>query len=309
MTSDGREAFRATLIPFLIYTAIWGSTWLVIRGQIGTVPPQWSVAYRFALASAAMALTARARGESLAIGWRAWPAILFLSTAQFSINFNAVYLAERFITSGVVATMFALLVIPSSLLGWLVLGQRPGLRFAAGSTLAIAGVVLLLANELSNAHYSSVQVLAGAGFTLVGMLGASAANVYSARPEIRHLPLFSLLAWAMGGGAAIDILLAFAVAGPPVFDHSPRYWAGLAYLALAASVLAFSLYYPVIRRIGPARAAYSSMLVPVIAMALSTVFENYHWTMGAISGTGLVLAGMALALGGGRPRVAPAEAG
>lgn len=307
--SDSRSDFRAVLVPFIVYTAIWGSTWLVIRGQIGTVPPQWSVAYRFILAAAAMAVVARARGESLAIGWRAWPAILFLSLAQFSINFNAVYLAERFITSGVVATMFALLLIPSSLLGWAVLGQRPTRRFAAGSAVAILGVALLLSHELAGSRYSSTQVIAGVGFTILGMLGASAANVYSARPQIQHLPLFALLAWSMVGGALADILLALAVAGPPVADWSLKYWAGLCYLAIFASVVAFSLYYPVVRRIGPAKAAYSSMIVPIVAMALSTAFEGYSWTATSICGVALVLGGMALALGRSRPRLAPAEAG
>lgn len=309
MTADRRGDFRAVLVPFLVYTAIWGSTWLVIRGQIGTVPPHWSVAYRFILATVAMAIVARARGESLAIGWAAWPAILFLSIFQFSVNFNAVYLAERFITSGVVATMFALLLIPSSLLGWAVLGQRPARRFAAGSTVAIGGVGLLLAHELAGSRYTAEQVFAGVGFTLLGMLGASAANVYSARPQIRHLPLFSLLAWSMAGGAALDTMLAFAVAGPPVIDWSLRYWAGLAYLAVFASVVAFSLYYPVVRRIGPAKAAYSSMIVPIVAMALSTAFEGYRWTAMTIGGVVLVVAGMGLALGRGRLPLAPAEAG
>jgi drug/metabolite transporter (DMT)-like permease len=309
VSSDERSDFRAVLIPFIIYTLIWGSTWLVIRGQIGTVPPQWSVAYRFILAAAAMALVARARGESLAIGRAAWPAILFLAAAQFSINFNAVYLAERFITSGVVAIMFALLLIPSSLLGWAVLGQRPARRFAAGSLVAIAGVALLLVNEFARSRFTAEQVAAGVGFTVLGMLGASAANVYSARPQIRHLPLFSLLAWSMAGGAVLNVALAFAVAGRPVIDLSPAYLGGLVYLAIFASVIAFSLYYPVVRRIGPAKAAYSSMIVPIIAMALSTLFEGFVWSTSAVAGTLLVLAGMALALGRSKPRLAPPEAG
>ncbi|MEO6433145.1 MAG: EamA family transporter [Sphingomicrobium sp.] len=309
MSAAPRSDFRAVLIPFIIYTAIWGGTWLVIRDQIGTVPPQWSVAYRFILAAFAMALVALARGERLAIGRKAWPAILFLGTFQFSINFNAVYLAERFITSGVVATMFALLLVPSSLLGWAMLGQRPTRRFAAGSAVAIAGVALLLSHELADSRYTSEQVFAGVGFTVLGMLGASAANVFSARPQIQHLPVFSLLAWSMTAGAALDVALAFAVAGPPVIDWSPRYWVGLFYLSIFASVVAFSLYYPVVRRIGPAKAAYSSMIVPIVAMALSTMFEGYRWTLTTVGGVALVLAGMALALGRGRPKIAPAEAG
>ena len=119
------EGVGSVVVPFIVFTAIWGSTWIVIRGQLGMVPPQWSVAYRFAIAAVAMALVAALKGDRLHIGRKGLLAALFLGFFQFSVNFNAVYLAERHITSGVVATVFALLLIPASLLGWALLGQRP----------------------------------------------------------------------------------------------------------------------------------------------------------------------------------------
>ena len=172
---------------------------------------------------------------------------MFLGVAQFCVNFDAVYLAERHITSGVVATVFALLLIPSSLLGWAFLGQRPTARFAWSSLVAVAGIALLFMHELQRARREQPAGVAGIGITFVGMLGASAANVLQARPEIRRFPLFAMLAWSMAAGAVVDSLIAFAMTGPPVFDPRPVYWAGLLYLALIASVVTFSLYYPVIR--------------------------------------------------------------
>jgi len=121
----GESSARLVVIPFVIFTAIWGSTWIVIRGQLGTVPPQWSVTYRFILAALAMAAVAKWKGDSLKFGRNGLLAAGFLGFTQFCINFNAVYLAERHITSGVVATVFALLLIPATLLGWLLLGQKP----------------------------------------------------------------------------------------------------------------------------------------------------------------------------------------
>src|SRR5262249_16145482 len=112
------STFRSVTLPFIIFTAIWGSTWIVIRSQLGIVPAQWSVTYRLVIASAAMALLAMMRGDRLVLGRRALAAAIILGFTQFCVNFNAVYLAERHITSGVVATVFALLLIPSSLLGW-----------------------------------------------------------------------------------------------------------------------------------------------------------------------------------------------
>jgi drug/metabolite transporter (DMT)-like permease len=290
------EQLRSVIIPFIIFTAIWGSTWIVIRDQLGTVPPQWSVTYRFAVAAVAMATLAAWKGESLKIGRDGLIAAAFLGFTQFCINFNAVYLAERHITSGVVATIFALLLIPATLMGWAFLGHKPSKRFAWSSLVAVSGIALLFVHEIHEHPADNREIAVGLGITLVGMLGAAVANVAQARPEIRRFALFPMLAWSMASGALIDALIAFAMSGPPVFDPRPAYWLGVLYLALFASVLTFSLYYPVVRRIGPAKAAYSSVLVPIIAMGFSTWLEDYRWTGLTIAGAILALGGMAAAL-------------
>jgi drug/metabolite transporter (DMT)-like permease len=296
----GKEAsaanFGSVAIPFAIFTAIWGSTWIVIRGQLGTVPPQWSVTYRFVIAALAMACVARWKGDSLKLGHNGLITATFLGFTQFCVNFNAVYLAERHITSGVVATVFALLLIPASLLGWAFLGHKPSSRFAWSSLVAVVGIVLLFVHEVRQHPADSAQVAAGIALTLAGMVGAAIANVWQARPEIRRFPLFSLLAWSMAAGALIDGIIAFAMTGRPVFDPRPAYWAGVLYLSLFASVLTFSLYYPVVRKIGPAKASYSSVIVPIIAMGFSTALEHYRWTSLTIAGALLALGGMAAAL-------------
>jgi len=308
VTEAHRSTFRSITLPFIIFTAIWGSTWIVIRGQLSDVPPQWSVTYRFVIAAVAMAFVAAAKGESLRIGSKGIAAAAFLGFTQFCVNFNGVYLAERHITSGVVATVFALLLIPSSLLAWAFLGQRPSRRFALSSLVAVAGVLLLFVHEMHARQADRSEVVAGIGLTFVGMLGASLANVMQARPEIRRYPLFAMLAWSMVAGALIDGIIAFVMTGPPVFTAAPGYWLGVFYLSLVGSVLTFSLYYPVVRMIGPAKAAYSSVLVPIIAMGFSTWLEGYQWTPTAVLGALLALGGMAGALNRSRTTVSSPDA-
>jgi drug/metabolite transporter (DMT)-like permease len=307
VTEQG-STFRSVTLPFIVFTAIWGSTWIVIRGQLGIVPPQWSVTYRFIIAAIAMGTLALVKGENLRVGWRGLLAATFLGFTQFCVNFNAVYLAERHITSGVVATVFALLLIPASLMAWVLLGQRPTSRFVGSSVVAVAGIALLFLHEVRQHESTGRQVLAGIGITLVGMLGAAIANVMQARPEMRRYPLFALLAWSMAAGAVIDALIAFVMTGGPVFDPRPSYWLGVLYLSLFASVLTFSLYYPVIRRIGAAKAAYSSVIVPIIAMGFSTWLEDYRWTALNMAGAILALGGMAGALSRSRSPIASPDA-
>jgi len=307
-----RQRFRALdpaiAIPFAVFTLIWGSTWIVIRDQIGNgamVSPHWSVTYRFLIAAAAMAVIAKVRGDRIWLGRKGLVPALVLGVTQFSVNFNSVYLAERHITSGLVATFFALLLIPNAILAFFFLDHKVNRRFVVGSSIATIGIGLLFAHEFRLGHASSADLTVGLTLTLTGMLGASSANVYQALEKVKRYPLIPLLGWSMAIGATLDAMLAFVVAGPPAFDPRPGYVLGLLYLALAASCLAFSLYFPIVRKIGPARAAYSSVMVPIIAMALSTIFEGYRWSVLAGAGAVLALGGMLVALGG-RQKVIPA---
>ena len=286
----------AVLLFFTIITLIWGSTWIVIRDQLGVVPAHWSVAYRFIIAASAMAAFTRWQGVSLTLPPDAWRIAMLFGFCQFCVNFNAVYLAEHHITSGLVACVFALLLIPNSLLAWAWTGHRPSRSFILSAIPAIGGIALLFVNEVQSARAPLGQAALGIGLTLLGVMGASVSNVLQTTERAKAVPLPTMLTWGMTFGAIFDAAFALMVSGPPVIDPRPGYWLGLAYLALFASALAFSLYMPIIRTIGPGRAAYSSVIVPIIAMALSTLFEGYRWTGLAIAGAVLAMAGMIWAL-------------
>ncbi|MEO7504588.1 MAG: DMT family transporter, partial [Sphingomicrobium sp.] len=221
--ADPVKIDASIVIPFIIFTAIWGSTWIVIRDQIGSVPAVWSVAYRFIIAAVAMAAVARWQGHRLAPSRGLLGSAAFLGIAQFSANFSCVYQAEHFVTSGLVATVFALLLIPNSLLAWAYLGQRPGRAFLVGGAVAVAGVGLLFANELAAASGRGGGVLIGLAWTLAGLMGASMANVFQAGDRAKRHPLPVLLAWSMAFGALADVLIALATSGAPSFDPRPAY--------------------------------------------------------------------------------------
>jgi drug/metabolite transporter (DMT)-like permease len=306
--NQGESGFRdpKILIPFLLITLIWGSTWIVIKDQLGqgaalAVPHVWSVSYRFFIAGAAMMAIARFRGEGIGLGRGGHVLALMLGTFQFVVNYNFVYASEQTITSGLAAVVFALLVVPNAILARIFTGQRVSRRFMAGSAVAMTGVALLFVQEVRQVGGSSGEVMIGLGLVLVAVLAASLSNVMQIMPAVKAQPIAPTLGWAMLYGATIDAAFAFAFVGPPVFDPRAGYWLGLAYLGLIASALAFWLYYEIIRKIGPARAAYSSVLIPVVAMAFSTVFEDYRWSALALAGGALTLAGLVIALRSGRP--------
>ena len=284
------------LMPFMLVTLIWGSTWIVIRDQLGTVPPSWSVTYRFAVAAIAMFVIAAVRGENLGLKGRAWAFAAVLGVAQFGFNFNFVYRAEGYITSGLVAVLFALLIVPNTLLGRIFLGNPIERRFLVGGGIAMVGIAMMIVHEVDAANRGTAAVIAGTLLTLAGVLSASTANVMQGSQLARTQSMFVMVAWAMLFGALANAGFALATAGAPVWDARPAYLVGVLYLGVIGSAVTFPLYFGIIRAIGPGPAAWSSVLIPIIAMTFSTVVEGYVWAPLSIIGGMVALSGMIIAL-------------
>lgn len=215
---------------------------------------------------------------------------------QFCLNFNLVYRAEAHLTSGLVALTFALLIVPNTVLSAIFLGARVTPRFAIGGGLGIAGLALVFARDIFAPGADGGEIALGIALAATAVLCAGVANVMQASMTGRAQPLEGGLAWAMFYGTAINASFAWWVAGPPVFDASPLYIAGVLYLGVVASAVAFSLYYVLIREMGAGKAAYTSVIIPLVAMTLSTVFEGYRWSALAIAGAVLALIGLVVAL-------------
>lgn len=296
MGQDGAFLRPRVLIPFIVITLIWGSTWIVIKDQLGTVPPTWSVTYRYVIACTAMFLYAASKREKLRIGRNGHLLAAAFGLPQFFLNFNFVYSAEQYITSGIVAVVFALLLVPNSLFSWFFLKHRISGRFLLGSTIAISGVALLFVNEARAASAAPGTVLMGIGLTILGVLSASISNVMQATEQLRSRPIATMIAWGMFYGTVANGVLAWGLYGAPTFESRVGYWLGLVYLGLFASALAFTFYFRILREVGPGRAAYSSLIVPIVAMAFSTAFEDYHWSTLAVGGGVLAITGLFIAL-------------
>lgn len=287
------------IVPFALTGTIWGSTWFVITGQIDGVPAAWSVFYRFALATPALFLVAMAMKRRLRLTLPEHVLATGVGLAQFSGNFLFVYHAELYVTSGIVAMMFALLMVPNAIFARIFLGERVQGGFILGSAVAIVGVSFLLWHEWQanpDAGVIGGNVGLGIVLALAGILAASVANVIQANPTGRGVPMVSLLAWAMLYGTLFDLGYAWLTAGPPPVPQGAAYWGGIVYLALIGSVVTFPLHYNLVREIGAGRTAYNSVITIAVAMLLSTLFEGYRWTALTAAGMGLALLGMVLAL-------------
>ena len=274
---------------------IWGSTWLVIKYQLGLVAPEVSVAYRFALAAIILMIYCVATSKRMRYGLRDHIGMATLGLFLFSANYFVFYLATYDLTTGLIAVVFSGIAITNVIFGALLLGNPIRPRVALGAAFGIAGLVTVFWPEIQNFDLAS-QGSRGLLWSIAGTLLASIGNMASASNQRRGLPVLQANAYGMTYGAVF--MLAFAVIGGSQFnfDSSPLYVGSLIYLALFGSVIAFGCYLTLIGRIGPDKAAYATVLFPLIALGLSTIFEDYQWSVGAIVGMVLVLFGNVLVL-------------
>ena len=219
-----------------------------------------------------------------------------LGIAQFTFNFNFVYRAEQHITSGLVAVLFALLIVPNTLLGRLFLKTKVEPRFLLGAGIAIVGVGLMIVHEYRAAALGASEVLVGTALTLAGVLSASTANVMQGTRIARAQSMVVMIAWGMLFGALADAAFAWITTGPPLIEPTAPYLGGLLYLGVVASAVTFPLYFNIIRAVGPGQAAWSSVLIPIIAMGFSTLFEGYRWAPLSVAGALVALVGLVIAV-------------
>lgn len=282
---------------FLLPSFIWGTTWLVIKFQLGVVAPQVSVAWRFGLAALLLLGWSVLRGTRLRFDARTHAAFAFLGLLQFNLNYVLVYLAEQHLTSGLVAVLFVLMVVWNLAGARLFFGTRAGGAVLGGAALGILGVALMFLPELRAAG-DQAGIGAGVALALGGTLSASAANLYAQRLYRRGIEVVPSTAWAMLYGSLSVSAWCLASGIPFTFDPRPAYVLSLAYLSVFGSVVAFVSYLTLLRRIGAGRAGYTAAAIPVLAMLVSTLFEGYRWTVAAVLGLGLVLAGNLLVMRG-----------
>ena len=271
-------------------TLIWASTWHAILYQLASdVPVLNSVAWRFGLAALGLFAIARWQGASLRLPLSAHVLTLATGIVQYSGNYWSVYQAERYIPSGLVAVLFSLMVFGNALSGHFVFGQSVTRRFLLAASVGVGGVVMIFWPEIA-ATGARPTALLGLGLGLLAVLAACIGNVLTLTLTRRSLALVPILAWSMGYGALFLILLSQASGVGLHFDWRPGYVLSLLYLALFGSVTAFVLYFKMAQRHGPARAALTGVVIPVIALVISAVFEGWQPTT-------LSVAGMALCLG------------
>jgi len=280
---------------YAIVVLIWGTTWYAIKFQLGVVAPEISLVYRFGLAAICVFIFARIAGSPMRLSWRDHRFVALQGLTLFCLNYWMTYLSTQFLTSGLVAVLFTSIILLNLVNARLFFGVPVEARVLLAAATGALGVALLFLPELQ-AAMGDHTVVHGALLALGATYLASLGNMAAMRNTQSGMPVVTANAYGMAYGT-VGLALIAAIRGTPVdFDPSWPYVVSLLYLSLAGTSLAFGLYLVLIKRIGPSRASYTSVLFPVVALIVSTFFEGYRWTLSAFIGLAVLLAGNALAL-------------
>lgn len=285
---------------YIIPVVIWGSTWLAIKFQLGTVPPELSVAYRFLLGALILFVYSKWRGLNLRFSRREHLFMAFQGLLLFSLNYVMVYFSELYVTSGLVAVLFSALIILNVLFGALFLRTPVSGRILLGALVGVVGVALIFWPEVAGLQMQGARLL-GITLGMLAALSASLGNIVSARNQRAQLPVIQTNAYGMLYGSLATLVFALLRGAEFTFDPSIGYVSSLLYLAVFGSVIAFGSYLTLLGRIGADRAAYVNVMVPMIALALSVLFEGLELGLLEFAGVALVLLGNVIVVSRRRP--------
>ena len=274
---------------------IWGTTWLAIKFQLGSVDPMVSVLYRFMAAALTLFLYCKLRGLRMRFSLKDHIFMALQGLVLFSVNYWLIYLAEVHVTSGLVAVIFSGIVFMNMINGAVLLGSPIRSNVLLGGTIGVLGIVLVFWPQLISFSLSDKGAL-GLVLSVVSTFMASLGNIISARHQQNNLPVIQTNAYGMVYGAAIIGAISLISGKTFSFEMSLAYVGSLFYLSLFGTVIAFGCYLKLIGKIGADRAAYATMLFPIVALGISTVYEGYQWAPNNIIGMAVVLVGNWLVL-------------
>ena len=281
---------------FAICVVIWGTTWLAITYQLGQVAPEMSVGYRFILASAVLFAFCHWQKLPLAYNLKQHGDFALLGAGMFCISYIFVYYAETFIISGMVAVAYSASPMINMFGARLFFGTQMTGRVAIAALFGIAGIVCVFWHEFSHIADSRNAEL-GAILTVLSVIASSAGSMAATRNAKFGYNTWSSMAFGMLYGGVMSIVIGILMGKSLTIEANSGYFLSLIYLAVAGSVITFGCYLTLIGRIGAAKAGYTGVMVPIVALVVSFFFEKFAWGWLTTVGVALSVAGNVIMLG------------
>jgi drug/metabolite transporter (DMT)-like permease len=283
------------LILFISTLLCWSPTWYLIKFQFGVVDPLISIFYRFLIASAIVFIFLILLKKKLSFNLNQHLWFLLLGVTLFSLNYIFFYLANTYLISGIVTIAFSTILIMN------ILGERIYFKIKSSRQTLLAagfgiiGILIIFEKELLNFKVED-ETHIGIILSFIATFWASTGNLIHQKNFKDKIPFIQSIAYGMLYGSIFTLIVAKFRGAEFVFDDSFSYISSLLYLSIIGSVVAFYLYLKLLERIGSARAGYIGVIMPIIALIISTIFEGLQWTNNLIFGLPVLIFGCVLIL-------------
>lgn len=281
------------VILYFTTVLIWGSTWLAIEFQLGETAVLTSVFYRFTIAALIMWIYCLAFKVDMTYGLKDHGYIALMALCNFSLNYVLIYQSQQYLTSAMTCIVFSTMLLMNIINTRLFFGDKIAPKVWLGALLGLGGLVVLFWNELGT---SGSATWLGLILGLAATLTASFGNMVSVRNSRAGVNVLAANAWGMLYGSLALGLMVLLMGADFTISLTSDYIISLLYLAVFGTVIAFAIYYILLNEMGPGKASYVIVLFPIVAVVLSTIFEEFVWTGYTFGGFVLVLLGNAVIL-------------
>ena len=282
-------------ILFIVTLFCWSPTWYIIKFQLGYVDPLVSVFYRFLIAAIIIFvyLIYKKKNLKFSLNQHVW--FLLFGICLYSLNYVFFYLSNTYLVSAFPAIVFSTVVIMNILGEGFYFKNKPSLKTLFGATIGMIGVIIIFNDEIFNFSLTN-GIHVGLFLALLGTFFASTGNMIHQRNLNNNFPLIPTLAYAMLYGSLVTLLITQIKNTELLFEYSFSYIASLAYLSIVGSIFAFIFYLKLLEKVGAGRAGYVGVVMPVLALLISTVFENLEWQQDLIIGLPILIIGAILVI-------------
>jgi len=278
------------LFLYLSVALLWGSSWFAIKFQLGLVPESVSLAWRFFLASLILFIFCLIFKKKLKLSLYQLKHIAIQGVLLFSLNYFFIYWGTNYVTSGLVAILFSTVSVFVIFNGYFFFKKPIRINVLIGSLIGVIGLIFIFQFEFTK-NINPKELIKGIIFILIGTYFASLGMLYSGLNQERKIPLVQSNTYGMFFGASLMLLLTIFSKNLIILDTNFSYISSLLFLAFFGSVLGFGSYLTLLGKIGADKASYVNILTPVVALTLSTLFENYLWDIQNSLGFVLVIVG------------------
>ncbi len=280
---------------FIITLICWSPTWYVIKFQLGYVDPLVSVFYRFFIAAIIIFIYLIYKKKNLRFSLNHHIWFLLFGVCLYSLNYVFFYLSNTYLISAFPAIVFSTIIIMNILGDSFYFKKKPSLKTLIGSTIGMIGIAIIFNDEIFNFTLSNGRHV-GLFLALLGTFFASTGNMVHQRNLNNNLASMPSIAYSMLYGSLVTLLITQIKGTELLFDYSFSYIASLAYLTIIGSIFAFIFYLKLLEKVGAGRAGYVGALMPVLALLISTVFENLEWQTDLIVGLPILIIGAVLVI-------------